>query len=137
MNKTLAKKIDAFLEVRRKSSGGWPDVSEEDMEQLGEIIRSLIKAKFETDPDGDLPVEFGLTNRQTEMRNPFVEVPYEHKGEFDRYYSRTELNFDLACEAFAQARRMADYRKRDRHAEWPNGRMADYRKREAAEKVAK
>lgn len=113
MNKTLAKQIDAFLEVRRKSTGGWAEVTDEDMAQLSGVIEALIEAKFETDPDGDLPVEFGLTNRNTEMRSHFVSVPYEHKGEFDKHFSRTELNFDIACSAFAQARRMADYHKRE------------------------
>lgn len=113
MNKTLAKQIDDFLKVRRKSTGGWAEVTDEDMEQLSGVIGALIEAKFETDPDGDLPVEFGLTNRHTEMRSHFVSVPYEHKGDFDKYYSRTELNFDIACSAFAQARRMADYHKRE------------------------
>lgn len=111
--KDLHDKIDAFLSKRRRSSrgGGWAEVEDKDIEDLREIAETLISLKCETDADGDYPIEIEITNRRTHMRSHFQPVPYE-KNDHDQYFGRTELNFDIALDAYRTARRLDDYRKR-------------------------
>lgn len=112
--KDLRDKIDAFLSKRRRSSrgGGWAEVEDKDIEDLREIAKTLISLKCETDADGDYPIEIEITNRRTHMRSHFQPVPYD-KVDHDQYFSRTELNFDIALDAYRTARRLDDYRKRE------------------------
>lgn len=112
--KDLHKKIDAFLSKRRRSrgGGGWAEVEDKDIEDLREIAETLISLKCETDADGDYPIEIEITNRRTHMRSHFQPVPYD-KIDHDQYFGRTELNFDIALDAYRIARRLDDYRKRD------------------------
>jgi len=56
----LFSKIEDFLAVYRKSSsglGGFAEITEEDVDQLYDIIGDLIKLKCEADPDGNYPIE--------------------------------------------------------------------------------
>ena len=68
MAKPLQSKIERFLAVRRKSSGGgWAEVNDGDMLALKNIIEELIKAKFQADADGDYPIQFALVNRREQI----------------------------------------------------------------------
>ncbi len=59
-----------------KSDGGYAPVSGGDFQELEEIICALIRARWEIDPDGDLPVEVTLVNRTTHQRLHYRPVPY-------------------------------------------------------------
>lgn len=64
VRKQLDKLIDGFLEERIKSShGDWAPATQEHLNEMGEIVKRLIRLKFETDADGDFPVEGVFVNR--------------------------------------------------------------------------
>jgi hypothetical protein len=60
---------------KSESDGGYAKVSDDDWYELHDLFYGLIEARWEEDPDGDLPVEFRLTNRNTHERNHFQSVP--------------------------------------------------------------
>jgi hypothetical protein len=68
--------IDRFLEDHRESDGGYAKVTTEDIRELHEIVQWLIELKCDTDPDGDLPIEFEIVNRRTHERMHYGQVPY-------------------------------------------------------------
>lgn len=70
----LIQRIDAFLAVRKKSDGGFAPVTETEMEELDEIVGGLIAAKYEKDPDGDLPVRYKLLDRTRYDPDHYVPV---------------------------------------------------------------
>jgi len=76
MNKSLLTKIDRFLAQKRKSKGGWAEVQPTDVPQLCGIIDALIEAKFDKDPDGDLPIEFTVVDRTRFEPMHFAPTPY-------------------------------------------------------------
>lgn len=59
-----------------ESDGGYAPVGQESLDELHALIMILIEARWETDEDGDLPVEFRLVNRNTFQRLHFQPVPY-------------------------------------------------------------
>lgn len=71
--------LDRFLEERRLSEGGWAPVSDEDKWALTQLLNELIRLKFQRDPDGDLPVQFKLIDRNVYRASAYRSVPYEHK----------------------------------------------------------
>jgi len=78
--KTILKMVEKFLADRRYSvDGGWTEVEPKDIEQLHELIRALLGAKFELDADRDLPVEFILIDRTRQRPVHFTLLPYEFK----------------------------------------------------------
>lgn len=80
MNQRLSKRIDKFLNEKRKSTqGGWADVKPNDLSELEGIVQDLIKSKFQPDSDGSYPVETIFVNRQTHERMHYQPVPYSHK----------------------------------------------------------
>ena len=80
MNKKLQNKIDKFLKEKRKcTDGGFAEVDQEDLVQLGEIISMLISKKFEADCDGDYPINYKLINRHLYENSYFLNIPYKHK----------------------------------------------------------
>lgn len=58
------------------SDGGYAKVSDADFAELADLIQVLIKARWEGDEDGDLPIEYTLVNRTTHHRLHFRPVPY-------------------------------------------------------------
>lgn len=79
-NTAISERITAFLAGgQTRSDGGFAPVTPKELEQLHDIIGALIAAKYEADPDGDLPVEVILTDR-TRYERPFTSaIPYTHK----------------------------------------------------------
>lgn len=71
---------DRFLrwlsKPRIKSEGGYAPVDRESLFELDALISLLIKARWEGDEDGDLPIEYTLVNRTTHHRLHFRPVPY-------------------------------------------------------------
>ncbi len=68
--------IDRFLEDHRESEGGYAKITSEDISLLREIVQWLIELKCDSDPDGDLPIEFEVVNRRTHERMYYGQVPY-------------------------------------------------------------
>jgi hypothetical protein len=58
------------------SKGGYAKVSDADLEELEELVQTLIETRWGRDPDGDLPIEFTLVNRTTHERLQYFPVPY-------------------------------------------------------------
>lgn len=77
---SLNQKIEDFLATRSKSDGGFAPVGEKDIELLGGILHGLIKAKYQKDPDGDLPVSFQLVDRTRYQGSYFSPVPHLPHG---------------------------------------------------------
>lgn len=75
---TLQAVIATFLAEGSPSKGGFAKVGPKDEEQLAGIIRQLIAAKYETDPDGDLPLSFDLIDRTRYMNYHFFPVRHFH-----------------------------------------------------------
>lgn len=78
MSEELVQKIESFLQEKKVSSGGWPEVTNEEMASLHEILGLLISLKYERDPDGSLPVEFILNDRTRFERQHQLHIPYTH-----------------------------------------------------------
>lgn len=76
MPKRLQARIEKFLANKKKSSGGWAPVDEGEVEELSELVYAIIEAKYDKDPDGDLPVSAHLTDR-TRYKLPFI-MPIPH-----------------------------------------------------------
>ena len=74
------KAFDQFLSEFRESHGDYATVLEEDEKQLHKLLYALRKAKFETDCDGDYPIEFEIINRHKYERMNFRPQPYTHKA---------------------------------------------------------
>ena len=72
--------LDRFLKERRLSEGGWASVLDEDKGLLTELLSEWIRLKFQRDPDGDLPVQFKLIDRNIYLSSVYRLVPYEHKN---------------------------------------------------------
>jgi hypothetical protein len=76
LTKKLQTQIEKFLENKKKSEGGWAPVDEGEIDELSEIVYALIEAKYQRDPDGDLPVSAHLTDR-TRFKLPLI-LPIPH-----------------------------------------------------------
>jgi hypothetical protein len=91
----ISERIAAFLaNGQTPSQGGFAAVAEDELEQLHGIIHALIGAKYEVDPDGDLPVEFSLVDRTRFERPMQVAIPYTHKPY--QNYGEVELHLLVA-----------------------------------------
>jgi hypothetical protein len=75
-HKAIHDLVDTFLAERRKSEGGWAEITNDDIQQLEKIVLSLVKAKCQADPDGDYPIQFRIVNRRTHEHLSFQAVPY-------------------------------------------------------------
>ena len=89
---SLTRQIEAFLATGQKgSAGGFAPVTPEEVEQLHGIIGALLEAKYERDPDGDLPVEAILTDRTRFERPMTLPIPYTSKP----FPNHSELEMEL------------------------------------------
>jgi hypothetical protein len=77
---TLISDLQGFLSEKKPAiRTGFPRVEEKEMEVLKDLLRTIIELKYETDGDGDLPIEFVLNDR-TRFRPFHVSpIPYSHK----------------------------------------------------------
>jgi len=127
--KSIHSAIDRFVSERRTSSGGgWANVEESDFEQLRGIIEKLVKAKCESDADGDYPIECILTNRRTHESSHFFQMPYSHNV---NHPDELECGLSAACAnisiAHSQLDRIMMLRRflQDNVARQKNPKMAD------------
>ena len=81
--KKLINKLEDFLYKRSESDGGYAKVQERDLEKLGEIVSLIVQAKYEKDPDGDIPVSFDLYDRTKYVRPYFSPIPHLHNADGD------------------------------------------------------
>jgi hypothetical protein len=77
-NKALHDKLDEFLEHRRLSSGGYAEITSQDVVDLNHLISDVIKAKCQSDPDGDYPIDFKIIDRTKFEPMHFFPVEYDH-----------------------------------------------------------
>lgn len=78
MRRRINSLLDRFLEERRTSDGGWAPVTRYDFTQLNAILRALIEAKWNADPDGDRPIDFLIVDRTRYRPIQYFPVPYDH-----------------------------------------------------------
>lgn len=108
---TLNSKIDAFLKERRRSrGGGWAEVTEEDIQDLDEIIGLLVDLKSDRDADNDQTIQWSLVNRRVQEGCPFTAPPYSH-NDIEDHLAAVELNFEIAFDRYQLARRLAKLAK--------------------------
>lgn len=73
----LSNLLNNFFTKRGESDGGWAEVLPDDIDKLYEIIDTILRLKYETDSDGDLPIEYMLVNRNIEHFIWPCILPYE------------------------------------------------------------
>lgn len=100
--------LEAFLcpQEKRKSTGGYAPVEDGDMNDLAQILRMLIERKWETDPDGDRPVDWELIDRTKYEPMPYRrQIPYRHHDEGLDPIGKEELASEVleACITNAQS----------------------------------
>lgn len=78
VTKKVLEKIEAFLNERRVSDGGFAPVTDKDMEQLHEVMYALVEAKWGSDPDGDRPLNYILIDRTKYWPMHYQPVLYAH-----------------------------------------------------------
>ena len=103
-----------FLKKKGKSDGGWAEVSDDDIDDLHEIMEELLVLKYEEDADGDLPIEFVITNRNTHESNNFLRTQYTHKLNPDEKkleLSRRMANVSMANQSLEQIIRSMEHDK--------------------------
>lgn len=59
----LIKLIEDFTKDKSVSDGGWPKVGDGDIKSLSEIIDKIISLKYESDPDGDMVIQYAICDR--------------------------------------------------------------------------
>ncbi|KKN96814.1 hypothetical protein LCGC14_0164580 [marine sediment metagenome] len=105
----VAKALNKLLAERRISDGGYAPATEQDIDQIHVLFCTIIEAKWGSDPDGDLPVEYKLINRHTEERLHYYPIPYGHRlKDFEAMRNRVSLlmaNLDMAQEAVSKMMR--------------------------------
>ena len=101
--KKLFEKIDEFLAVRKESSqgGGWAPVGPNEVEELYEIFKTIVDLKYETDADGDTPIDIDVLDRtRFEPHHSYLALPYMHKAktveDVDEIISSASCNANTA-----------------------------------------
>lgn len=77
-HKTIHNMIDQFLKERKKSDGGWAPVDNNELVALTKIFEKLIGAKYQKDPDGDLPIQGLFIDLTTCETMHFKPMPHTH-----------------------------------------------------------
>lgn len=113
----LHKLIDKFLQEKKKSTGGYAPVSQEEIDMLFIIISDIIALKYQEDPDGDVPVEFALVDRNQYERLHYLPVPYFHKADTEKKQllalELAHMNVEVANSAFSRAISCFLYNRKD------------------------
>ena len=112
--------IDSFLENRSTSEGGgWAKVDETDIKTLNSIFRKLIDAKYQSDADGDKPVDVEFFDRTKYERQFFLPLPHARRDGFDlsvclQRLQRTGSNLESAHSAHQrELRALSDFETRN------------------------
>jgi len=79
----LVKKIESFISESKGNGCDWPEVANSEIEELNDIIRTIIDIKFKRDCDGDSCVEFELIDR-TRYEGRFLPlIPHKVNNELE------------------------------------------------------
>jgi hypothetical protein len=110
----LQRMLDRFLEDESPvENNGWAKVTSGDLQEISEIFHTILVLKFERDCDGDLPVEFDLTDRTCCERRHCYPLPYHHKAsteeELDDIISTAAANAKVASERLDLLLRLRKY----------------------------
>lgn len=88
--------LSKFLAERRKSSGGWAEVTQADFYQLARLVDKLIALKFMADPDGDYPIQFQFVDRNKgHFLLPENFVPYNYENDPERWLREMSLSVNI------------------------------------------
>jgi hypothetical protein len=112
-NKDLHDKLDDFLEQRRLSSGGWAEITSQDVVDLKHLISDVIEAKCEADPDGDRPINVIVVDRTRFEPMHFFPVEYDDdktKEEKQEILNRHLANLSIAMSRVDNAMRVLGIR---------------------------
>lgn len=79
MDKKLEEMIDEYLKERKLSdTEGWPDVTDEEISSLQEIIWELTGLKYESDCDGDSVINTVWIENRKKFSIPYFQgVPHK------------------------------------------------------------
>lgn len=110
--------IDDFLQEKRKAVGsGWAEIVPEDIDALERIVNALIKAKCESDFDGDYPIECAFVNRRLHepLSQPFlIRYDYQIKDDPEEMADNLDLAFANLVSAMNVVERMMKKRSYQR-----------------------
>jgi len=129
MDTLLAGYIHSFLKEHREcdSNSGWAQVTDEDLDKLGDIIDRLIELKCDTDSDGDFPIQWTLVDRRKYHRSPYAAVPHSlditslDDPLLEDVHGAVSLNVALAHEEHSQfTRLMTDLFRERRRSSGPH-----------------
>lgn len=96
-HKKVHDAIDKFLKERKMCErGGYPKVTEADINSLYQLFDKIIDAKFQNDCDGDAPVTVRFVNRTEEHMPHFVPIPHRDKDEASRRRNLEIAAFNLS-----------------------------------------
>ena len=70
----MVELIARFLAEPRESDGGYAEVKTQDVATLHELLAELLAAKFEPDPDGDMPLSINITDLTREQPSRYLAV---------------------------------------------------------------
>ena len=103
--KQIDRMIDRYLARRMPNEDGrYAKVTEADLGLLHEIVYALLSRKYESDGEGDLPVELQLIDRSQYERAIELRIPYIHRAESQA--ERLEIISRLATNAKVAADRL-------------------------------
>lgn len=120
MEKALQDRIEKFIAVKSESSGGWAPATYDEMWELHGIVMDIVAAKYEKDPDGDLPIEATLVNRCETYALHYDPLPYLHCGdeapslkEINEVLRTARMNLGMAQDDVERTLRQLDLYVRD------------------------
>lgn len=125
--KELIKKLKAFIKDKRKPIGtGWPEVKvgtkdeEGDVRALYDIVYDIIRLKFGTDCDGDVPIDVDLVDRTRFEAAHVIHIPYGEDADEDKRLDilyRAMGNVQIATERVNNMMKVMLYNKHVRECE--------------------
>lgn len=70
----VVTKVRTFLAELKSESGDWPEVTQDELTDLYELVSDILDAKFERDCDNDQVINFRLYDRRTTFPLPYMSV---------------------------------------------------------------
>jgi hypothetical protein len=129
-HRSIHNLVDKILSKRRprSDSGGYASATNEDIKDLYSLLYMLSAAKFETDVDGDLPLQFMIVNRKVEYHPALSGTLTHSREDEDGKISFEEVVENIRnCMLYSNA-----YLDRAKHLSevlWLHGNYIDFNKR--------
>lgn len=75
----LLERLDTYLDtfIEQGQGGGWPDITDQDVEDYSAIMQEIMALKFSRDCDGDRVLNYHIVNRR-KARLVSYAVPHSH-----------------------------------------------------------